>query len=338
MGLFRDERRRLGQIAPDRVFALITLSSDRIKLELDPAHGAEVVGLTDLKMGNQILGRPPFIALTPKAGDLDEAAWTECYRGGWQMLIPNAGNSCTVGQTLHGFHGRGSNDPWTVQHSGPESALFSWAGHGIQVYRRLQVVGDRVEVTVRIAADAEPAYYIAAEHVTFGLAVLDPEVTIEMPQTQLVEISENCPTGNAPTMWPLARLLDGSVEPIDRLSCQMNRSRLLCTRNLSDGWAVVRNPATQLGIALSWDLDAFPYCWIWHEQKTAGGIWNHRGQMLGIEPVMVPQHLGLAYAIANGQARCVAPAKPHEYGFCLRLFHADRAVGRVRRRGEIEFL
>ncbi len=61
-----------------------------------PAHGGEILDLVDLRTGRQLLGRPPFGSNLPiLGGDLDEDdAGRESYRGGWQTVLPNAGNAC----------------------------------------------------------------------------------------------------------------------------------------------------------------------------------------------------------------------------------------------------
>jgi hypothetical protein len=96
---------------------VLVLRSDDVLARVDPGHGAEVLDLVDLRSGRQLLGRPPFGSEPPAPGDLDERAWTAAWRGGWQGCLPNAGSACTVDGVRHGFHGRASNDPWTLLES-----------------------------------------------------------------------------------------------------------------------------------------------------------------------------------------------------------------------------
>jgi hypothetical protein len=101
-----------GRVAPFvRVDGMITLASEGILVRADPTHGGEILDLIDLDTGRQLLGRPPFGSDRPCGGDLDEETWTRSYRGGWQTVLPNAGNACTVAGSAYGFHGRGSVDP-----------------------------------------------------------------------------------------------------------------------------------------------------------------------------------------------------------------------------------
>jgi hypothetical protein len=46
---------------------------------------------------------------------------------------------------------------------------------------------------------------------------------------------------------------------------------------------------------------------MWHEARMSSGRWRGAAEMLGLEPVSVPHSLGLARAIAEGQAHVVRP-------------------------------
>src|SRR6185436_13770620 len=61
---------------------VIVLHDERVLVRLDP------------RTGRQLLGRAPFASAEPLAGPLEEPVWTSGYRGGWQVLLPNAGNVC----------------------------------------------------------------------------------------------------------------------------------------------------------------------------------------------------------------------------------------------------
>ncbi len=152
---------------------MIILRSTHIMARIDPAHGAEVVDLIDLATGRQALGRPPFSSDVPRGGDLDEETWTRSYRGGWQMLTPNAGNSSRVGAVQHGFHGRASNDPWIVQSANESSATLVWTGHGITVTRRFEA-GDSLRVSVTMKALDKRVPAVVVEHIALGYELLDP--------------------------------------------------------------------------------------------------------------------------------------------------------------------
>lgn len=302
---------------------MIVLQDGRVLARLDPAHGAEILDLVDLRTGRQLLGRPPFASELPRGGDLDEATWTASYRGGWQLVSPNAGGPCSVDGHDHGFHGRASNDPWEVLDVRPSSAALAWSGHGIRIVRRLVLAGGALEVTVEASALGERAPLVVVEHVALGLELLEPEVVIELPPGLAYELSEaeGPPTTPAnAARWPEVRLLDGTTERPDRWRLAEPRSRFLVVADLPEGHAAIRNGLHGQGVELAWEADWLRHCWIWHEVRTYGGPWRGQTEVLVVEPASVPHSMGLATAVEHGQARWLEPGESASYRLTVRPF------------------
>jgi hypothetical protein len=302
---------------------VIVLRSDDVLVRVDPVHGAEILDFVELSTGRQLLGRPPFASTAPRPGDLDEATWTAAYRGGWQVVLPNAGSPCEVDGARHGFHGRASNDPWSVEEAREASARFAWSGHGLRVRRLLELRDGGLAVSVEVTA-TEPSALVALEHVALGLELLDPEVEIELPGGRAFELDEKrgppAPPADA-AAWPDVSLLDGTTERADRWPLGRERSRLFCVADLPAGRAVVRNAGNGLALELTWDSEWLRHAWIWHEVRTYGGPWRGRAELLCVEPTSVPHSLGLAAALEHGQARRLEQGESSGY----RLF--ARPVG-----------
>ncbi len=299
---------------------MLILQSTQIMVRLDPQHGGEVIDLIDLASGRQWLGRPPFGSTSPVAGDLDEATWTDAYRGGWQMLAPNAGNRCVVDQVTHGFHGRASNDPWHVETHDDTSARLSWTGHGLKIFRHYRVVGDALRVDVHLEAIHDHVPLVAVEHIALGLQVLDPEVTIELPPTgNVVELDDagKIPLSTQNASWPNARMLKGSIERVDQWSNATSCSRMLSVSDLAGGRVVIRNHKRKVGLIIEWDHQWLKHLWIWHEVHGAGGPWRQCAEMLIIEPASVPHHAGLAHAIERHDALWLDRGQTQQYQICV---------------------
>jgi hypothetical protein len=300
---------------------VIVLQDDDLLVRLDPAHGAEILDLIDLQTGRQLLGRPPFGSEQPRPGDLDEESWTASYRGGWQLVAPSAGTPSTVDGTWHGFHGRASNDPWEVLDAGPRMAALAWTGHGLRIERRLHVDGGALEVAVEATALDARVPLVAVEHCSLGLELLEPEVLIELPAGVAYEQSEtegppDPPAGAA--RWPEVTLLDGTTERADRWSLVEQRSRFFVVADLPEGRAVVRNPARNQALELTWDATWLRHCWVWHEARSYGGAWREHAEVLVVEPASVPHSMGLAAAIEHGHARWLEPGELATYGLTAR--------------------
>ena len=296
---------------------MIELTSDELSVRLDPAHGAEILTLTELRSGRQLLGRPPREPESQLGGELDEERWTSRYRGGWQIAVPNAGNACMVGGSHHGFHGRGSVDPWELLEHDSTRAILRWRGHGLELTRTVTVKAGTVTVDLSWTATDSRAPLITVEHLCFGSELLDPEVEI-LADAVARELSEqDGPARGSSARWPCSRLLSGEIENAGRWPLSRERSRFTVLTDFAHGHAVVRNPHSRLEVQIDWDLAKLPAAWLWHEVRATGGIWDGRAELLAFEPASVPHSLGLAEALAREQALWAAPGRRDGYELTL---------------------
>jgi Domain of unknown function (DUF4432) len=299
---------------------MVHLASETVAIRIDPRHGGEVLDLIDLRSGRQLLGRPPFASEEPRPGELDETTWTRSYRGGWQVLVPNAGNSCVVGGTSHGFHGRASTEPWEVSELSAAAATLVWSGHGVRIERRFRLENDTVSVRSTVLAERS-ASLVWVEHVGLGIELLEPSVEIMLSGGQAYELDEQTgpeePRANA-GQWPEVRLLDGTLERADRWTLATPRSRMLVVANVPEGRLAVHNPDHGQGIEFTWDTSWLPHLWIWHEVRTSGGPWRGLAETLVIEPASVPHTLGLQSAERLDQAHRLEPGEERSTELSLR--------------------
>ena len=284
---------------------MIVLRSGGVLVRLDPRHGGEILDLVDLGTGRQLLGRPPFPSLEPLGGELDENAWTGRYRGGWQTVTPNAGNPCAHEGASHGFHGRASNDPWDVVDERARGSTLRWSGHGLEVTRTLELKDGSLEIETGWVATTAVAAFVSVEHITVGNELLAPSASIRLPGGVAYELSEIdgpvLPPTDAPG-WPEVRLLDGTTERGDVVSVAEASGRFLSVADVPEGRYEVVNDATGQGLRVEWDTARLRHLWIWREVRASGGRWRGQAEMLGLEPASVPHSLGLARAVAEGQA------------------------------------
>jgi hypothetical protein len=299
---------------------VLTLRSEAVLARVDPAHGAEILDIVELRSGRQLLGRPPFGSEPPHGGDLDEDTWTAAWRGGWQCCLPNAGNPCTVDGVQHGFHGRGSNDPWEVVEASDSSVVVNWTGHGVEAVRRLDATAEGMRVSTTVEAGDENVPVVALEHLSLGLELIEPDVELSLPAGRVSELDEGLgpavpPAGAA---WPEIALLDGGRERGDRWRLEQERGRVYVISNVAEGRAVVRNPARGNGVEISWSNDALPHLLAWHEARATGGVWRHATEVLCVEPCSVPHLMGLETALEHGQAPRLAQGETLSWTMTLR--------------------
>jgi hypothetical protein len=305
---------------------LVVLRSEQLLAIVDPRHGAEILDLYDVERARHILGHPAYSPIDPVSGDLDEETWIRSYRGGWQLIAPNTGNACTVDDEWHGFQGSSSTQAWRPLEISLSAATFSWSGHGLAFERHVELIDDRVEVGVIVRAFDRPAPLALVEHVGFGISMLDPEVELDLPGGRTFEFSEEVgpqlPPADAGD-WPVARMLDGSERRCDRWTTSSPDFVLISVADLPEGRAILRNAKRELGVELSWDTALLPHLWIWHEERLTEGLWRGATEMMALEPASTPHSLGLAEAIAHGQAHVIVPSQPREYRITFRVLRQE---------------
>jgi hypothetical protein len=300
---------------------VLVLRSDSVLARIDPAHGAEVLELVDLRSGRQLLGRPPFGAELPAPGDLDEDTWTAAWRGGWQGCLPNAGNACTVDGAYHGFHGRASNDPWEVLHADEGACLVRWQGHGLGAERRTEATRGGLVISTVVSALEEGAPLVALEHLSLGLELIEPGVELTLPAGQASELDEQLgpalPPQDAPE-WPAIGLVKGGTERGERWRLSDERARVYVVRDVAEGRALVHNTGRDQGVEITWSTDVLPHLLVWHEARGSGEVWRHATEVLCLEPCSVAHLLGLGAALDAGQARRLAKGEELRWAMSLR--------------------
>ncbi len=273
---------------------IVTLRSDALEADVDPAHGAEVVALRS--GGISLLARSPFADAPPLAGELGEEAWTRAYRGGWQLLTPNAGEPCELDGVRHGFHGRASNDPWELLDATPGAARLRWRGHGLTVTRAYALDGAAITATTTWEADERPVPMLHVEHVAVGIALLDPAVEVRFPA-----------------------LRDGSPARTEHWPFERERDVFETHGELAVGEAALVNAARGLTLRLEWDVAQLPALWHWHEVRATEKTWERHGEIVGLEPASTTHAEGLAEAVAAGVATWVQPGEPITRSLTLRV-------------------
>ena len=291
---------------------MIVLECDGTVAIIDPSHGGEILDLVG-SQGERPLGRPPFSYSARESGDLDEAMWTDRYRGGWQLVAPNAGTPSVVDGDRHGFHGGASIAEWSVITQESHTATLYVENHGLGFTRRYVLADARMRVETTVEALVEPRPLVAVEHVVVGVQILDPEVNVEVSPGLAFEIEE--PDGSLPLpaqapSYPDVLMLDGTTERMTSWSIDDVSARTFAVSQMPEGWAQVRNCATGEGLRLTWDVTVLPHMWVWHENRANGGPWRHATELLGIEPAMVPHSIGLDGARESGHAAIVVPGAP----------------------------
>ena len=238
--------------------------------------------------------------------------WLSEYRGGWQVLFPNAGNENTVMGVPLPFHGEFGRTETTVV-SKKKSELVIKAGTRLPLVltRTYKLVPNKPILQIKQSVSNEsdsPIPFIWGEHPAFSLPrgskINLPTGPILVDANEMGELQDVKPgsTGTWPTVPDrVGGQIDLSVVP------EADIERLCYLHDRPEGWAAMQHGKKVIGI--SWDLEAFPHLWFWQEIGGKGFPWFGRAQITAIEPASTWPSFGLEAALKSGQAFYLKPGE-----------------------------
>ena len=307
---------------------MISIGRSTFRVLIDEDQGGEIIHVGP--DGGNILAHYDWDAPIPASrsssydagGPLD---WLSSYRGGWQCLVPNAGDACVVDGVPLPFHGEWSRTRVEVAEVTAERAVLR-AGTRLPltVERVVEVLSDhdtvRVQTTLRNDA-AAPVAYIWGEHPAFALGagarLHIPADRVEVDATPPGPLSDLVPAASA--RWPQVPTDAGHAD----LATVPDASERFCYLvDVPESWAVAIDG--ERAISLAWDREAFPHLWFWQERGGSGFPWYGRPGITAVEPATHwPSTNGLAGAIERGQARIIEPGASASSWMSIGVSHSQ---------------
>jgi hypothetical protein len=224
--------------------------------------------------------------------------WLSEYRGGWQLLVPNAGAACEVAGVPLPFHGEWSRTRVVVTDRTTDRVVMT-AGTRLplMVEREVSVATepDRVVVRTTVSNVTEgDVPFIWGEHPAFAV---EPGDEIDVPPVKVFD-ADGVAVGSWQHVLPDGR----NLRAVDA-SEQVESVHYLT--GFTQGWAAIRR--RHVGVALAWNIDDLPYAWLWHEIGSPGFPFYGRTSIVAIEPASSWPGTGLRDAIERGQAIVLGP-------------------------------
>lgn len=284
----------------------LVLTNRHVTAVVEPDNGANIrhIGIGSAQQHN-VLAQYDWVSPVPSDdgasyGD-SRLDWLSGYRGGWQILTPNAGAECETGGVTHPFHGEVSTSKWTVDRLSPSSVLLSTGTRGpIRVERQLSLDPDRSAVEVRTALindTAVRAHALFVEHIAFSST---SDSRVSMPRGS---------TWHHDPASPEARLgMHSWNEQLERPVAD-RMFRLAYLDSGSEGWAEIEQPHIATRCRVTWDATTLPSLWYWQERGSDGYPWYGRADITALEPATSSPSDGLAAAIREGRAIELGPGE-----------------------------
>lgn len=300
-----------------------------LAIELDERLGGEITGIR--YRGRDLLAThrwasPVGVSRSASYGDA-RLDWLSEYRGGWQLLVPNAGAECEVHGTPLPFHGEWSRTQVTVtERSAHRVVMTAGLRLPLTVEREVRLDPDRDRVVARTSVtntvDVEVPF-VWGEHPAFTVGDGD---LIDLPSVRVAAAD-----GSDLGTWP-----DPGGAHLDRISTAHPAESVHYLTGFESGWAAIRR--RDYGVALAWDVADMPVAWLWHEIASPRFPFFGRTSLVAIEPASSWPGTGLRDAVTRGQAIILQPGESRTTEVSLIPFETvDRAVTGVSITGGVEW-
>lgn len=284
-----------GERSELREIETFVLSSDELRIEIDPGRGADLLSLVELRTGAEVLFSTPWRrradlirAGAVAAGSLDsEQSWLEQYRGGWQTLCPNAGLPRKYRGAVFGFHGEASVIPWTLVAATVSTARLTTELFTVPltIDRYLNLTGGSLQIVDEIFNTCGQELTIDySHHPALGGDFLDGECDVTTNAARYTADATN-----------VAQRIDGDLSKsgMARLPAPgvpvKEFGWLSEFAGSGDAWAAVSNRTLGFTVRFSWDPGVLPYAWWWQEfTATPDFPWFARARVFAVEPSSTP--------------------------------------------------
>lgn len=291
--------------------------------------------------------RPPAV----QSIDSSWGSFLDYYQGGWQEILPNGGPACTYKGADFGLHGEVTTVPWeyAVEVDTPAEVRVTLSVRPFRTPFHLQR-----SMTLRKGEPAllieetltnegrEPMQYMWGHHPAFGAPFLGPDCRVDLPGDALtIETFAGAAgtrlRGGRRHGWPLIVEDESVALDFSRPdSPGTGHEDLGYVIDLPQGWYALTNQTTQVGFALSWSLDTFPYLWVWRQfNQSTGYPWYGQVYTLALEPWSSYPSAGLLAAIDNGTAATIEPGETRHAWLRAVAYQGLTAVSSVSPAGEV---
>jgi hypothetical protein len=240
----------------------VSLENGALRVTILPEKGADIVELTHLSSGVDVLFRAPWELQPPGAlprdgsGEL-EFLWN--YEGGWQELFPSVGGPCVYRGGHMPFHGEVATLPWAyeVVEEGEETVAVRFSVRcratpfAVERLVRLDAGRETVALDEVVTNEGEaPAHLVWGHHCVVGPPFVGRGCRVHVPARTIETIPELWedtarlePGQRSP--WPRARLRSGgSVDLSEVPGPDAGSHDDVYLTDLEGGWAEVESPGT----------------------------------------------------------------------------------------------
>lgn len=293
----------------------LVLETNDVRLVILPDHGCDLHSMVHRSSDVDVLFKPHWSPSGRRALGGDRAEWIADYRGGWQVLVPNAGDACVRDGQTWGFHGEASTVPWTVERADPTGAVTSveLRTAPLRVERTISVDGPRVglhEVVHNTSSSEAEVMYV--HHPAFGAPLISPGTRVATGARSVLsdpQMPGSFVAPNATGAWPNLPTRDGEADLSVIPEHGDPRALMAYLTDFDDPFYTITNDDLGLAVTVRWTAEHLPHAWLWQEfRHTPHAPWARQGYAMAIEPASTIPGLGLNYVNEHGGRGLIIPA------------------------------
>lgn len=321
---------------------VVTLENEKLRISLLPHKGSDIVEIRyKLKDVNVLLVLPFKFLLTPLPPS-SKGAFFDYYEGGWQDVIPTAGEANFKLRGVEwGTHSESSLIPWEYSMDEFDNEV------NVKLSTELIRYPFKMEKVIKLKRDSnsfevcervinvsdESLEYMWLQHIMFSKPFLSNDCKINIPAKTIIthgppdfsDLSFLKP--GISSEWPYGVTKEGKRVDLTTLpnhTCKIYDIAYIT--DLEEGRFSILSPSYRLAFEMRFSKEIFKYLWLMYvfggplEYPWYGKVWT-----LGIMPCTSYPACGLLRAIENGTARILKGNSSIETRFTIKISEVNDA-------------
>jgi len=319
----------------------LSLANDLIEIVALPGKGANIYSIIDRSSGIDVVFKTPW-GLAPPLSEPREGsdgnAFLENYEGGWQALLPNTNDPCTVDGIDYPFHGEVAAVPWSASFGEDRAQRSAFIEMSVdcrlvplRLVRTLRCRDGKAELVLDEQVSNlgdHPVTFVWGHHLVLGAPLVGAGAQLSLSGRTLVtpgevwEDTARLEPGQR-SAWPLARLRAGGQVDLSQIpGPEAGSHDDVYVTDLVPGPVRLWNPTLDLGFELDFDVAVYKWLISWQPYGGANTLPLAGSYGLGLEPWVAGGNL--EYAIETGQALTLEGGASISTQLTASLLHSDR--------------
>ncbi|CAB4659008.1 MAG: DUF4432 family protein [Actinobacteria bacterium] len=255
------------------------ISSASLDVTVTPEKGCDILAIVHKESGIDLLFKSPWELPVPHA---ESADWLARYPGGWQILISS--------NTIEGseLYGESSLAAWEIRDFSETFlvATLNLKSAPLSLTRRIEVIDGHILISESVEnLSTIPQEISWLIHPAFGSPLLEAGSRIKTGATTLILEPGRTPYSTEQAVTVI-KDMKSNVAAIDLSRIPDTPREFFATLgDFDESYAVLINDRLDIGVALSWDSEIFPYAWFWQDLNAVQeSPWFGQAYVTAIEP------------------------------------------------------